>query len=623
MHSKIAENLVRYRYWIISLTSLAVYAQTIGFDLTYCDDHDIILTYFDRISNFSNFISEFFTGYIGTGYYRPIINISFLLDAQIAGQELWIYHLSNIVYHTLFAVFLYKLLEKLEINKSISLIAVLIFIVHPLNVNAVAWIVGRNDSIMALFSVLSFIFLLNYSKSGKILHLALFGLFILLSVLTKESGFFFIPVIFYYLTRERNVQYKSKIFLYSMITVGLALILCFFFRLNASLGQTINNMGFDVLLFNLRVIPEYIGKFFVPVNTSVLATYSTFNTTLGLVVMLIIGSLVIYVSRRQELNYKRLIFGALWFLFPILPTLFISIINVNDWNEYVECRAYLPVIGLMLIIIELLPPNFNIFSRVNGLVLLLIFVVFTSGTVIESRNYKDSITFYNSAIKDDSEKPLFHFVLSRRYREAQMYDLEEKSIRNAMDLRPGYFKYPYNFGLFFYARKQYDSAVKYLNIAMKIDPKYRDVYKSLSSIYFMTGNFKSAYNILALATQYTDNTDEFEMNMAAALFMIGDYSKLDSLISQFLIQNKFQNDLYSFFLSTGESALQAKEYNRAIKAFEYCILINPKYLDPYLRLLIYYIEVDKNKEKATYYFEIFKQFGEKIPENLISEFEKL
>ncbi len=617
------ENIDKYKYWLISLISFAVYAQTIGFDLTYCDDHDIILTHFDRISKITNLMTEFFKGYIGTDYYRPMINISFLIDAQIAGQNLWIYHLSNIIYHTLFSIFLFNLFIKLEIEKKIALIATLIFVVHPINVNAVAWIVGRNDTIMGLFSVLSFIFLINFSKKLKIQDLLLFGLFLLLSILSKESGLFFIPVMFFYLVIVKNKKINNQIIIYSVIAAVLALFLWFIFRSNANLGENINKMGIDIFLFNLRVIPEYVAKFFLPIDKSVLATYNTFNTVSGIIIIGLISASVLVISQKRDLNYSRILFGALWFLLPIVPTLLINILNVNDWNEYVECRAYLPVIGLIIILIELLPKDIDLLNKNNSLIVAGIIIVLAVTTIIESRNYKDSITFYESAVKDNAEKPLFHFALSRRYRETNQIEKEEQSIRKAMELRPKYAKYPYNFGIFFFNNKQNDSAIKYLNIALSLDSKYREVYKALGSLYFKIEDYKSAYQIWNLAKDNYSDNEEFELNMVTALFMMGDYSKTDSLIKKFASKNLYQKELFGYFLSAGEKLMNERSYPKAVKAFEYCLLINPKYLDSYLKLCDYYIEIEENYEKANYYYDIIKKGGANLSPKSIEKFNKL
>ncbi len=623
MYKIIAENIDKYKYWLIAILSFAIYAQTIGFGLTYCDDHDIILTYFDRISKITNLSLEFFKGYIGTDYYRPMINISFLIDAQIGGQNLWIYHLSSIIYHTLFSIFLYKLFIKLEIEQRISIIATLIFVVHPINVNAVAWVVGRNDTIMGLFSILSFIYLIDFSKKFKLQDLILFALFLLLSILSKESGLFFIPVMFFYLIAVKNKKFNSKTIIYSIVTSILILFLWFIFRSNANLGENINKMGIDIFLFNLRVIPEYVAKFFFPFHKSVLATYNTFNTVAGIVIIASLITSIFLISKKRELNYSRILFGAFWFLMPIVPTLLINILNVNDWNEYVECRAYLPVVGLIFLIIELLPPKIDLFSPRNSIIIASIISILAFTTIIESRNYKDSITFYESAVSDNSEKPLFHFALSRRYREKNQIRKEEQSIRRAMELRPKYAKYPYNFGIFFFNNKQNDSAIKYLNIALSLDSKYREVYKALGSLYFKIEDYKSAYQIWNLAKKNYSDNEEFELNMITALFMMEDYPKTDSLLNYFAEKQIFQKELFGYFLSAGEKSIIEKKYNRALKAFGYCILINPKYLDPYLRLFDYYVGVGKNYEKANYYYNFIKKGGANIPSSSLEKLNQL
>ena len=77
------------KYFLIIVILIAlVYGSNINNDLVYCDDHEIILVNNDRIDELSDIKKELFKGYINTNYYRPIINISFIIDIHSASVNI-------------------------------------------------------------------------------------------------------------------------------------------------------------------------------------------------------------------------------------------------------------------------------------------------------------------------------------------------------------------------------------------------------------------------------------------------------------------------------------------------------------------------------------------------------
>ena len=197
--SRFNDLLTKFSLPILAIIILLTYFQTVGFDLVFCDDHEIIISRYDRIAEINRWDDELFTGYIDTNYYRPIVNLSFLIDAQISGQKAYYYHITNILLHILFVFALYFTLINLEYKKITALMASSIFAVHPIATNAVAWIAGRNDILFALFCVSSLLFLIKHYKSKRVLYLLLHLLALMLAFLSKETAFIFPTILFSYL----------------------------------------------------------------------------------------------------------------------------------------------------------------------------------------------------------------------------------------------------------------------------------------------------------------------------------------------------------------------------------------------------------------------------------------
>jgi uncharacterized membrane protein YvlD (DUF360 family) len=117
-------------------------------------------------------------------------------DAIIGGPEPFMYHVTNILIHLIASCLVYKLLRTLTYAKDTSFFVSLIFVVHPALTQAVAWIPGRNDSLMTIFVLASFITFIQYVQSKKVLQYVFCLIFFTCALFTKETALV-IPIIFF------------------------------------------------------------------------------------------------------------------------------------------------------------------------------------------------------------------------------------------------------------------------------------------------------------------------------------------------------------------------------------------------------------------------------------------
>lgn len=87
--------------------------------------------------------------------YRPLRYITFAIDYRIFGMNPWGFRFMNIVYHSLTVISLFWMLKVFGLSKRAAFISSLLFAIHPVNTDAVAYISGRRDVLMGLFYVLS------------------------------------------------------------------------------------------------------------------------------------------------------------------------------------------------------------------------------------------------------------------------------------------------------------------------------------------------------------------------------------------------------------------------------------------------------------------------------------
>jgi hypothetical protein len=201
------EEIKKHRYLIlaIAVAGLFVYAFNLDGPLFWDDDDWIINNPF--VHSFSS-IGDLFTkdilGGIGleSNYYRPILLLTFVFNYVISGVKSFGYHLFSNLLHVANGVAIFLILNRVLRKRIAAFIAALLFTLHPLQVEAVAYISGRGDPLNVFFMLLATLFFMSNGKWYRIWSIA----FAALAILSRETAVVF-PVfltIFYmsFLTKD-------------------------------------------------------------------------------------------------------------------------------------------------------------------------------------------------------------------------------------------------------------------------------------------------------------------------------------------------------------------------------------------------------------------------------------
>jgi len=172
---------------IIIALGLVLYLSVLDAPFIYDDFHLVVNNYL--ITSFQ-YIPKVFKDVFDFGSTglpaRPLQIISYMLDYKIWGFNPWGYHFTNIIIHIVNSLLIYILsLFFVKVRKEAFLTA-LLFVIHPINTNAVSYISGRADLLAGAFSFISLIlffkFLDNHKNSVLILSLLSF----IAAILSKE-----------------------------------------------------------------------------------------------------------------------------------------------------------------------------------------------------------------------------------------------------------------------------------------------------------------------------------------------------------------------------------------------------------------------------------------------------
>jgi tetratricopeptide (TPR) repeat protein len=117
--------------------------------------------------------------------WHPITWLSLMLDAQLSHQEAWGYHLTNLLWHLANTLLLFFLLRSLTGTIWRSALVAMLFAVHPLHVESVAWVSERKDVLSIFFGLLAMIAYARYAAAPSVGRYLLVALCLALSLLAK------------------------------------------------------------------------------------------------------------------------------------------------------------------------------------------------------------------------------------------------------------------------------------------------------------------------------------------------------------------------------------------------------------------------------------------------------
>ena len=143
------------------------------------------------------------------GNYHPLTMLSLGLDHLLFGTSASGYHLVNVLLHTLSTVLVYFLFAKMSRNGWVGFFTALLFGIHPMHVESVAWIAERKDVLYGLFFIAGLLAYLRFQKDRNRVYYAATLLFFLLAVLSKAMAIVF-PVAMLLMDYWKNGRFKQE-----------------------------------------------------------------------------------------------------------------------------------------------------------------------------------------------------------------------------------------------------------------------------------------------------------------------------------------------------------------------------------------------------------------------------
>jgi len=498
------------------------------------DDFEYIVRNETLAKKFPEAIRFYFDQNYFVGNYHPLTMMGFSMEYHHAKLNPEFYHKVNWFIHLLNVALVFWFIYLLSSRKVWVAAAVsLLFGIHPLHVESVAWISELKDVLFAFFFISGLITYLYYHNSNGLKKYLLYTcclILFVLSLLSKPAAVSFpltLMVIDYYLRRKLNfLLVAEKIpFLIGSVILGLITI--------EAQDTAVGTMDqFNILerfMLSAYAFLYYIYKLFIPINLSAFHPFpfridGQFPWMFQIAPALILFILFFIWKYR----YNRLIvFGILFFTANIVLVLQFMTVGMTVVSER---YTYLPYLGLFFIV-AMLVSDYLDWKKTTASVRFLslgsavcIFLLFSSISYNRTQVWKSNKTLWADAIKKYPRSAIAHYNLGSYYFKEEKNDAQALiSFNQTLKFDTTYIKAYVNRGIIYTRMKEYAKAENDFNRAIALDPAFSETYKNYGVLHNFMGNYEKAVDDYTAYLKLEPNSHDIYFGRGMTLYQLKQY----------------------------------------------------------------------------------------------------
>ncbi len=622
------KNFIRYAIALISiiLISLIIYSNSLEASFHFDDKYTIVDN--PRIKKIGDLGSI-----IAFNPSRPLLFLSFALNYHFGGLGTRGYHLVNIFLHILNGLLLFFIVNLsfryfILPGKSssipslrIALISSLLFITHPVQTEAVTYIISRSSVLCTTFYLLSFSFFIRAwgksKESGQagpglsVFNFLFFIFFFLLALATKEIAAT-LPVIvllyeYFFISGKNKKSFLLRLrrYYWPLFLIPLGFFLSRYYLLEQGSGLPHARSIYSNLLTEARVITNYLHLLLFPVNLNVDPDFPISTSIIELSVILSLGAIILILIAALKVlsNNKLIAFGIFWFFVTLLPTS--SIVPLDD--VMAEHRLYLPSLGFCLLAGALIHQlavfgsqrsSFRKAGAVIAAALVGIVLFCSLGVVSRNSVYKDDYSLWKDTLKKSPRKARVINNFANALKQKGMPDQALIKYQEALGYDPLYVLAQMNLGIAYLKKGMHDDAVRELKKAIAIKSDYAQAYFNLGLVRMNQRRYDEGLQAGRKAV-------EIEPHNADAHNLLGAIYYRKGMADEAIVE--FKKALEDNFLhlqaidNLGVAYLAQGRVDGAIKEFKRALRINDRDVEAYNNLGVAYLKKG-NKEKARLQF---------------------
>jgi len=407
--------------------------------------------------------------------YFPLVSSQLWFEWRFFGPHAAGFHIVNVLLHAISAILLWQVLLALKIPGAFW--AGLIFAVHPVNVESVAWITERKNTLPMVFYLLTILLFLQFHKTRQT-HWYLLALAAFVLALLGKTAVVMIPFVLLicliWLNRKINrndflqvVPFFILSFLFGLITL--------WFQYNRAIGKAIvrDDNFLSRLALAAKAVWFYLEKALIPINLNFVyprwsADTSSIWTYLPLA-LLLATFLLLWILRTR--GCRPVLLALTYFVLSLLPVLGFLNIYFMKYSLVADHWQYFAIPGIITLIVGMI---FASLGKVKPIfphaVSVLVVLILSALSYKQSAIYQNQQTLWTATLAKNPDCWLGHDQLGIALAKQNNIDEAMSHFRESLRINPkddwGY----YNLGLAHAIKENHTQAVEAFSNAIKIAP---------------------------------------------------------------------------------------------------------------------------------------------------------
>ncbi len=624
----------------IVVLCLIIYSNTFHVPFFFDDESSIVQN--NVIKSLDNFLLN------SNGYnhspMRFIGYLTFALNYKLGGLHVTGYHIFNLAVHIINALLVYALVvltcrtpyfmnqgagiigEKTFDPRFLAVFTALLFASHPVQTQAVTYIVQRLTSLATMFYLLSLIFFIKFrfsqesirpSKGKTLSFYFLMLVMIILAMKTKEIAFTLPIVIVLYEFFFFRITTRRNLLLFVPILLTLLIIPLVLLSINRPIGEVLSDVTdvtnveqeitrWDYLLTQFSVIATYIRLLFLPVNLNLDYDYPIYHSFFSPQVLfsflfllcMFLGAIALFIKSRKGSNpgLRLISFGIAWFFITL--SVESTVIPLRD--VIYEHRVYLPSVGFLIaavagvMIVRGAAGKISVYLEKSLIPIVgAVVLVFSVATFSRNMVWQDGVRFWEDVVKKSPGKARpYHNLGLAFYKKGRIED----AIRNyqmSLKIYPNSFKAHNVLGVAYVQQGRFEEAIRELQTAVRLDPDYAKAYDNLGLIFTIMNRFEDALVEFRTALNINPDAPNVRFNLGTLYLKM---DRVEESIQEYLIAVKLQPDFTEARNNLGTLYAKLGRLEEAISEFQTNIQINPDDARAHYNIALLYRAQGRNSE---------------------------
>jgi tetratricopeptide (TPR) repeat protein len=472
----------------------------------------------------------------GFGFPRPLL---YYLAYHLGGLNPWAFRLINLFFHIGSTLLIYTLVSKLH-SKRVGLISALLFTVHPLLVEPVAWVSGGPYPQSTIFTLLSFLLYLLSKTRARLYPLALLSYFLAIGTQAIPLIFPVILALSEFCFGDLRQSWKRLLPFFGLSLLGPIIgtggVSFAEIPQRTKTLQTVHyqQVGINNPLIEVPIaIYNYLELLFWPVNLTLYHS-EIFYQTWSFLLQVLVTVTYLGLTTWAFFKSRQLFFWLSLFLLGLTVPLLSATFGLS-WIV-AERYAYLSSIGVIVAVVLLIDKYLghqSLKQPIYMLLLVLLILLFIRSEIRLS-DWQDEDHLWVATGKTSPSSPNTHNNLGDVYGRQGDKQKALQEFQTAISLKPNYADAYHNLANTYHELGQDDLALQNYQKAAQISPLLWQSYQNIGAIYFQRGESSKALEYIQKANTISPDNPNLKVALGIVYLKLGDKVKAKESFTQAL-----------------------------------------------------------------------------------------